>query len=340
MKRNTVNMLNNIAYADVIQDGQSRRFLLYPLCLLAFCLFWYGVVLPLAPLYIFKDYWPSALTMTMGSFVAGSTPMGGGVVAFPVFTKYFGIETEQAKIFSLFIQSVGMTFATLFFISQRIPIYWRWLALLLPSSMLGLWVGFTYLQASSHHTKLLLSIIVLIAGISLLKTHFSVRDPDSAHRVPYWVFFVLGFPGGVLSSLVGTGADTLFFFVLVIIFHKNAKVIIPTSVAYMASCSLIGTSMIITSPAMQVTPFVLNSWMIAAPVVAIGAPLGGYAMSKANPGYLLIFIKVIIILEAVSTFVLVELGVFEKVVLGCAILGAAGYLLLKLKLLVRRPLVC
>ena len=244
------------------------------------------------------------------------------------------------KIFSLFIQSVGMTFATLFFISRRIPIYWRWLALLLPSSMLGLWVGFTYLQASSHHTKLLLSIIVLIAGISLLKTHFSVRDPDSAHRVPYWVFFVLGFPGGVLSSLVGTGADTLFFFVLVIIFHKNAKVIIPTSVAYMASCSLIGTSMIITSPAMQVTPFVLNSWMIAAPVVAIGAPLGGYAMSKANPGYLLIFIKVIIILEAVSTFVLVELGVFEKVVLGCAILGAAGYLLLKLKLLVRRPLVC
>ena len=33
------------------------------------------------------DHWQSALTMVFGSFLAGSSPVGGGAVAFPVFTK-------------------------------------------------------------------------------------------------------------------------------------------------------------------------------------------------------------------------------------------------------------
>ena len=42
------------------------------------------------------------------SFVAGSTPHGGGAVAFPVLTKVFGVPAADARTFSLSIQAVGM----------------------------------------------------------------------------------------------------------------------------------------------------------------------------------------------------------------------------------------
>lgn len=53
--------------------------------------------------------WPSALTMLAGSFLAGSSPEGGGAVAFPVFTKGLDVPPEVARSFGLSIQAVGMT---------------------------------------------------------------------------------------------------------------------------------------------------------------------------------------------------------------------------------------
>ncbi|RJE76142.1 hypothetical protein BGP78_14125 [Pseudoalteromonas sp. MSK9-3] len=63
--------------------------------------------------------WKTGLTMLFGSFVAGSTPLGGWAVAFPILTKVLAVPAEDAKVFSLFIQSIGMSFATLFFISKK-----------------------------------------------------------------------------------------------------------------------------------------------------------------------------------------------------------------------------
>ena len=71
------------------------------------------------------DLWPATLTMVFGSVVAGSTPQGGGVVAFPVFTKVFGMPPEVARTFSLCIQSVGMIAATCWIIINRRPVEWR-----------------------------------------------------------------------------------------------------------------------------------------------------------------------------------------------------------------------
>ena len=54
-----------------------------------------------------------ALTMAVGSFVAGGTALGGGAVAFPAMTKVLAIEPVTAKTFSLAIQSFGMSAAAL-----------------------------------------------------------------------------------------------------------------------------------------------------------------------------------------------------------------------------------
>lgn len=70
-------------------------------------------------------YWEITLTMLFGSIIAGATSIGGGAVAFPVFTKLLHIAPHDAKIFSLAIQSVGMTAASLTIYFRKIPVEWR-----------------------------------------------------------------------------------------------------------------------------------------------------------------------------------------------------------------------
>ena len=69
-----------------------------------------------------------ALVMIGGSLVAGSTPMGGGTVAFPALVLGFQESPAMARDFGLAIQSVGMTSALLFILLRRIPVESRLLA--------------------------------------------------------------------------------------------------------------------------------------------------------------------------------------------------------------------
>ena len=61
--------------------------------------------------------------MLAGSFLAGSSPEGGGAVAFPVFTKALDVPTSVARSFGLCIQAVGMTMATVAIVLNRRRFY-------------------------------------------------------------------------------------------------------------------------------------------------------------------------------------------------------------------------
>lgn len=61
---------------------------------------------------VFTEFWPMSLAMVLGSFIAGSTPLGGGVVGFPVAVLALGFNAVQGRDFSAMIQSVGMTSAS------------------------------------------------------------------------------------------------------------------------------------------------------------------------------------------------------------------------------------
>ncbi|KAK7235224.1 membrane transporter protein [Aureococcus anophagefferens] len=50
--------------------------------------------------------------MVLGSFIAGSTPLGGGVVGFPVAVLVLRMEPAQGRDFSAMIQAAGMTSAS------------------------------------------------------------------------------------------------------------------------------------------------------------------------------------------------------------------------------------
>ena len=85
---------------------------------------WYFYTFPQS-FRIISENWAVSLTMVFGSFIAGATSEGGGAIAFPVFTKILQISPLDAKVFSLAIQSVGMTAATITIIVLRIKVEWR-----------------------------------------------------------------------------------------------------------------------------------------------------------------------------------------------------------------------
>lgn len=311
------------------------RFWIYPLCLLVGGLSWYFTVSKYSIYQLYSDFWESGLTMMFGSFVAGSTPLGGGAVAFPVLTKLFLIEPQQAKLFSLFIQSVGMSFATILFFSLNIKIVWRWIFLLLPGSCLGLWLGLFCFSSVGSSIKLLFSLFVLITGVFLTKVHLDKCQlaKEKKRGCFNWLIVLSGIPAGFITSLIGSGADTLLFFILVVVLKKRSQSVIPTTVTYMAICSLVGTVMTLFLQDTFISEFIINSWLVAAPVVAIGAPLGGYVMSRFNSNHLFGLIIVVIWLEGLSTLIFVPLSLLERLSLTGLIVFGISYLIYKLKIL-------
>ena len=269
--------------------------------------------------------WQTRLTMLFGSFVAGSTPLGGGAVAFPILTKVLAVPAEDAKVFSLFIQSIGMSFATLFFISKKIEIDWKTLSYALTFSVLGQLACLFINIESGLVIKHIYTCFLLLVAIILLDSFTHTRRTHAlifARKKLATAAFI----GGVISGFLGAGADTLLFFYYVILMKQPAKKVIPTTVALMAANAIIGSILILSSNYVP-SSFVITSWFFAAPIVALGAPLGGLIMTKLPPKSILAMVIFIIALEAVTTLILLPLNWLEASVIYLLF----GLLLVKIK---------
>lgn len=64
-------------------------------------------------------WWPATLAMILGSFVAGSTPLGGGVVAFPISVLVLQFTGGESRDVAVLIQSIGMNAAAYVFYTQK-----------------------------------------------------------------------------------------------------------------------------------------------------------------------------------------------------------------------------
>lgn len=297
---------------------------------LIFGLSLWGVMMAAYDLFfVWVDHWLSALVMVFGSFIAGSTPLGGGAVAFPVFSKFFGVAAFEAKTFSLFIQSVGMTSATVYFLLSKVYINWRLIAFLMPSTLVGFVFGMSGGIVLDGAVKMVFSAFALLCGMLLLLLYLKgeqLERPLSHHTLT-----LVGFGCGLLAALLGTGADALLFFTLAIVYRQKTVRIIPTTVTYMAVTSIFGSLFVLLQSPELVTPFVINSWLVAAPVVFVFAPLGGLVMTRVNPRLLLIFIKSVLIVEAGSTLLFTQLSMLQTLLLLALLLLALGYFLKNVK---------
>jgi uncharacterized membrane protein YfcA len=264
--------------------------------------------------YLFQNIienWEVALTMVFGSFIAGATSEGGGAVAFPVFTKVLGVAPQDAKVFSLAIQSVGMTAASLVIIIMRVQVEWRVILLASLGGIPGIIVGSTFLAPVLPPALIKMSFTVMVTSfaVTLFALNRGIRDcntrlPDSGTKVQV-LLLITGFIGGTMSGLVGNGIDIITFSVMVLLFRISEKVATPTSVILMAINAFAGFML----HAFHLGGFneqVQAYWLACIPIVVIGAPLGAMVCSMLDRVVIARILISLILIELISSLLIIQ----------------------------------
>lgn len=290
----------------------------------------------LAILFIFLiRFWPDiegllrypdiliAPIMSLGSFVAGATFLGGGAVAFPALTKILGTDPQTAKTFSFAIQSVGMSSAA-FYILTRISIFpIKFVMLYLAMAAAGLALSLTLFQDVflSSDIRVGFTLFVLCFLVIYLWTHKNISThPElkidlgpfnhqniELNKKSIAATLLCAFIGGCISGLIGSGADLLAFCLLTLFFRVEIKLATQLSVIIMAILSIVGVLSEIFIHGTLSTE-VKNLWIIAAPIVLFGAPLGAIFCRRTTSTSLIVFIVCIVVVEVISTLLLINIA--------------------------------
>jgi uncharacterized membrane protein YfcA len=276
-------------------------------------------------------HWPMAVAMAAGSYVAGSTPMGGGTVGFPVLVLLMDLPASLGRDFSFAIQSIGMTSASIYILCKRQELEWPMLRTACLGALVGTPLGVYFVAplASDLFIKLLFASMWCSFGLLHLRrineiTSYEGMTPHDVsfdHRVG----FAVGLLGSLLvSSVTGVGVDMLIYMVLVLWCHADLKIAIPTSVILMAFTSLVGIACKLALGDVQ--PGTFENWLAAAPVVAIGAPLGAMVVSRVGRRPTLIVVSILCVLQFFWTLVH-ERAALTAWSVTAALLGVALFLL-------------
>jgi uncharacterized protein len=280
----------------------------FALWLVAFYCAWGTIVILGNHAETLKDHWPIALAMALGSYVAGSTPMGGGTIGFPVLVLLFDHPGSLGRNFGLAVQSIGMVSASIFILSSRRPLAWGLLRPALIGALIGTPLGAAFIApwVPDLWVKLTFAVIWASFGIMhLLKIRELVAADGLISRWrpgDYLLGLAIGLTGGVVSSITGVGIDMVLYAVLVLLYRSDLKVAIPTSVLLMAFTSLVGIGsnglLSAMNPALYaIDPQVFHHWLAAAPVVALGAPFGVIIVNLISRKPTLIIVSILCIAQ-------------------------------------------
>lgn len=245
-----------------------------------------------------QEHWHYPLIMVLGAFVAGLTPEGGGAVAFPILSVFFNIDRVLARDFSLMIQSIGMTSASIFILTQSAadrrvfrPLLW-----MLSVACVGFVLGMVTLQSIPVYLiqSLFLSIITAFAFSYAWGDHRGTKQ--SLCLQSNWDVFFIGLVlilGGLCASLFGTGADILLYSMLVTRFRMTEKNATRMCIMLMAGTSVFGFGYRHFIEAGLLADQ-YKTWICAYPVVLFMAPFGAFVLSKINVEWM---IKGIVVLN-------------------------------------------
>lgn len=254
------------------------------------------------------SHWPMAVAMLAGSYAAGSTPLGGGTVGFPVLVLLMDLPATLGRDFSFAIQAVGMTSASIYILCSRQELEWPMLRAALPGALIGTPLGILYVAplATDLFIKLLFAAMWCSFGLLHLRrineiTAYEGMTPHDK-AFDHKVGFIVGLFGSLLiTSITGVGIDMMIYMVLVLWCHADLKIAIPTSVTLMAFTSLVGISTKLLIGDIQAGTF--ENWLAAAPVVVIGAPLGALVVNKIGRRLTLVVVSLLCVVQFVWTLV-------------------------------------
>jgi uncharacterized membrane protein YfcA len=235
--------------------------------------------------------WYYPVMMVGGAFVAGFTPEGGGAVAFPVLNVFLHVDRVLARDFSIMIQSVGMTSASIFILSDadtRLSDY-RPLLTFVPVCFVGFLLGMSNLQQIPAF--IIQALFLSLSATFVIAYYFSSHRGTATTLVSsstleraFLVFTLV--VGGMVTSLFGTGADVLVYLVLVTHFNMTAKKATRMVVILQAAMSVLGYGYrgFVDH---GLTSYQIRTWLCAYPVVLFMAPFGAYALSRLHVNWML-----------------------------------------------------
>lgn len=269
---------------------------------------WLGLVFIGGEFHELVEHWPISVAMALGSYFAGSTPMGGGTVGFPVLTLILGEEPSLGRDFSFAIQSVGMVSASVFIFCLSHPIAGRFLKWAVLGSTLGTPLGILFISPYVPGFGIQIFFAILWAGFGVLhiwklNEFSSYSDYPKPHKqLELRYGLATGFFSSLLiSSVLGVGIDLALYAIMVLVFRSDLRLAIPTSVILMAYTSVLGS--LTQSLSGGIDPEVYGYWLAASPIVAIGAPLGAIIVKKMGRKSTMWIVSVLCLLQFIWTMI-------------------------------------
>lgn len=260
---------------------------LWPWCVWLLCFYgtWLAIVVSGNHWQTLRDHPGIAVAMAFGSYVAGSTPMGGGTVGFPILVLWFDLPATLGRDFSFAVQSIGMTSAGIFILCRRQHLEWVMLRWAMVGSLIGTPLGIVFI--APHIPGVLIKVVFAVVWASFGVLHLyrihqicaNIGETPVAHAFDRTVGFWVGLlAGATVAAVTGVGIDMALYSVMVLLMRSDLKSAIPSSVIIMAFTSLVGvaTKTLVT----EFQPGVFENWLAAAPIVALGAPLGAFIVNR------------------------------------------------------------
>ena len=289
-----------------VHPPPKQRLWIWLLWLIAFYSVWLWLVAGEGLWQTARDHWPIALSMAFGSYIAGSTPMGGGTVGFPILVLLFEFPASLGRDFSFAIQSIGMTSASIFILARRQPLAWSMLKGALGGSLVGTPLGLVFVAplVPDLWIKVVFAVIWASFGVLHLYRIGEIAGHDGMTEFDERWDLKVGFAAGLAAAVTvvavtGVGIDMVIYATLVLLCRCDLKIAIPTSVILMAFTSLLGIAVKAVSGDIQ--PGVLEHWLAAAPVVALGAPLGVFIVALIGRKPTLLVVAVMCVAQFVWT---------------------------------------
>jgi len=204
------------------------------------------------------------------------------------------------------VQAIGMTSASIFILCRRQQLEWVLLRWCLLGSLIGTPAGILF--NAPHVPDFLIKVVFAVVWASFGVLHLrringicaNVGETPAAHAFDRVAGFWVGLlSGATVAAITGVGIDMVLYAVMVLLMRADLKVAIPSSVIIMAFTSLIGiaTKNLFTS----VQPGVFENWLAAAPIVALGAPLGAFIVEKIGRKPTLLFVAILCIGQFIWT---------------------------------------
>ena len=262
----------------------------------------------------FVKNWVIGVTMFFGSMIGGATSEGSGAVAFPVFTKVLHIVPEEARVFCLAIQSIGMMCASLSIIYSRVKVEWRAIRWAAPAGMAGLVFGTYCVLPYITPALVKVSFTVMLSSMAIAIVIMNRGEKSKRHNsIPVFgtkekAFLVAaGFAGGIMSGLVGCGENIATFMAMVLLFRITETVATPTTVILMTLVTIFGFAL----HALVIgdfTPVIKGYWLAAVPISCVTGPLGAFLCTLMPRKFIVNLLLTLISIEFVSTVVLVHMS--------------------------------